>query len=320
MEDNKLDARDYSILRELDANFRQSFSKIGKKVGLSKNSVALRFEKLKEYIHHDITCADEELLGYSMVRIYYSLDFYNDALEKEIINEVKKHKNIIWAARLYGDYDLAVCLLVDNLNDLIFQIIKFDERFSSKINQKEILVVYERQYFRNNFIHKTPIDETCVISKTSKKMSLSDVERKILSLIGLNSRISIVEIARKTRLSPRTVSTKLKLMEKNKIIKGYFMTLNANKFNFDTFKLLIQVQNPKKTEEFEKYFASLKNTRYILKMLGSWDYEVDMMYHNITELQHQIEVMKEKFPSFFKRIKIISFGKRITSNKEYAVV
>jgi len=44
----KLDLKDRKILYELDINSRQSFSQLGKKVGLHKDVVAYRVKKLQE--------------------------------------------------------------------------------------------------------------------------------------------------------------------------------------------------------------------------------------------------------------------------------
>ena len=44
----KLDLKDKKILYELDLNSRQSFHQIAKKVGLSKDSIIYRVNKLKQ--------------------------------------------------------------------------------------------------------------------------------------------------------------------------------------------------------------------------------------------------------------------------------
>ena len=44
----KLDRKDYRIMHELDLNSRQSYSEIAKKVGLNKDSVINRINKLKK--------------------------------------------------------------------------------------------------------------------------------------------------------------------------------------------------------------------------------------------------------------------------------
>lgn len=315
-QDKKLDLKDYKILRELDTNFRQSFSEIGKKVGLSKNSVSLRFEKLKPYMLHNITGLDNEILGCTMVKVFYTFDFLNEKTEKEIANELKKHKNILWAARFYGSYDLCICLFVNNMDDLINQVSSFDKRFSNKINKKEIQIIFKQTFFRNNFVHEKPILKKYEIKKTDKKVKLINIEKRILLELRYNPRISLINLSEKTGLYPKTISNRIKSLEKNGVIMGYFMTLDPIKFNFNSFKLLFQVQNLKEDDKFESYLSSIKNIKYITKMLGLWDYELDCVYSTTMDLQKQIEEIKEKFPNVLKKIAILNFGKRIATNKE----
>lgn len=312
----RLDVKDYEILRELDIDFRKSFSEIGKKVNLSKNSVSLRFEKLKYFMLHNLVGLNTEILGYTEVKVYYTFDFFNEDTEKSIISELKKHKNILWAARYYGAYDLGVCFLVGNLEDLIKQVNEFNERFAGKINQKDMQIVCKRFHFRYNFIHKEKINDIYEIEKTNKKILLSNADKKIIHLIRHDPRMSLVEISYKTGMTPKTIASRIKSLEKNKIISGYFMTIDPVKFNHSTFKLLLQVKNLKKPEEFESYLKSIKNVKYIMKMSGLWDYEIDFIYSNVTELQSQLELIKERFPNALKKIAILSFGRRIMTNRE----
>ena len=314
--ENKLDKKDLKILRELDMDYRQSFSKIARKVGLSKNSINLRFKGLQDYISHIITGINNEILGYTMVKVFYSFDFYNEKIEREIISEIKRHKNMLWAAKFYGQYDLCICLLVNNINDMICQINSFNNRFAKKINKKEIQIIYKQFLFRNNFLHEEPIAKRYFITKTNNNLVLSDTEKKILSLIRYDPKIPIIEIAKKIKINPKTVKNRIGYLEKTNVIMGYFMAIKTTKFNFDNFKLLIQVQREDSSQEFENYISSIKNVTYITKMLGLWDYEIDMKYQSITDLQKQLELIKEKFPNVIKKVVILSFGKRIATNKE----
>lgn len=312
----KLDAKDAEIIRELDNNFRQSFADIGKKVKLSKNSIALRFAKLGEYSLHNMVGLNNELINLTMVRVYYSFDFYNEETERAIIKESEKHKNIQWVARYFGTYDIGIGLLIDNLDDLVSQINKFDERFAGRINKKEIQIVSKQHYFRYNFLHDKPLTWVSRIEKSNKKEELSSIEKRILRLILYDPRMNILNIADELKVSTKTVSKRLKNMEKIGVIMGYFMTINPRKFNHDTFKLFFQLQNLKREKEFEDYLSSIKNIKFFAKMLGAWDYEVDFIYPNTYELQKQLELMKQKFPNILKKVEIMSFGKRIFTNKK----
>ena len=94
------------------------------------------------------------------------------------------------------------------------------------------------------------------------------------------------------------------------------MTLNNSMFGFSTFKILVQIQNPKYIDEFESYLCSLKNIKHFRRMLGLWDYEIDLVFPNIEKLHKQLELIKVKFPGIFKKVGFVSFGKRIVTNNE----
>lgn len=309
-----LDSKDYEILRELDTNFRQSFSKIGKKVGLSKNSVGLRFEKLKDLTLHNIVGLNNEILGYTFVKVYYTFDFYNDSIEREIIEEVKRNKNIMWAARYYGTYDLGLGLMVRGLDEIISQVNSFDNRFANRINKKEIQIVWRQFYFRYNFLHKKPIEWISKIDYDQEEKEITNLDKEIIHNILYNPRVNVVNVAAALKVSPKTVSNRLKHLQKAGVIMGYFITLDVTKFKHNTFKLLLQLQNSRQIKEFEEYISSLKNIKYLARMLGMWDYEIDFIYPNMTDLQNQIELIKEKFPNLIKKIEIVSFRKRVATN------
>ena len=70
----KIDAKDRKILYQLDINSRRSFSQIGKKVGLHKDVVAYRVNKLQEkgIIKGFYTETDDYKLGYIRYRFYFT--------------------------------------------------------------------------------------------------------------------------------------------------------------------------------------------------------------------------------------------------------
>lgn len=315
MEKTHLDKKDYKILAELDKNFRDPFSNIGKKIGLSKNSVSLRFEKLKEFMTHNMTGINHHLLGYKMIKIFYVLNNYNLKLEKEIEKEVKNNKNILWAAKIFGDYDLEVNFLVESFDQLISQINNFEKNFVRNIRQKDLVILEKEFHKRYDFLHETS-PKGHEIPQNNKKIKLKSTERKILSVVRNSPRISIIEISRRTRLTPKTITNTLNKLSKKRIITGYFLALNLEKFGFEVYKLLIQLQDKKNLERFENYIIHTKNLKHLSKMIGHWDYELDVYSNNLKEIQIKISEIKEKFPEIIKRVFILSHGKRIATNKE----
>lgn len=309
-----LDEKDMKILRILDSNFRMPFSRIAKKVGLSKNSVGLRFQRLKKLMSHNAVAINNQRLGYTLVKFFYIIDSFDSEKEEVIVRELKKLKQVIYAARHYGHYNLEIAMFVKNFWEINDQINILNKKISKMTENKEIEVISKEFFFENRFLFekysKKPRD---IVSFTSETQ-ITESDKKILSILRDNPRMTLLELSEKSSLNLKTVISRIKRLEREGIIIGYFMMLDYSKFNLSAFKLLIQVSNVIEEDLFEKYLCSIKNVKHFSRMLGPWDYEVDFFYSSVLELQQEIERLKQCFPNQIKKIEIISHGKRIFTN------
>ena len=106
----KLDIKDRKILYHLDLDSRQSFSQIGKKVGLHKDAVANRVKKLQKngVIRRFLPVINSSVLGYSWYRFYFTFQYTSPEIENEIIDYFVNEKYAHAVGRLEGQYDLLV--------------------------------------------------------------------------------------------------------------------------------------------------------------------------------------------------------------------
>jgi len=113
----KLDVKDRKILYELDLDSRQSFARLGKKVGLHKDVVAYRVKKLLEkgIIKNFYTEVNDYILGYSPVKFYLTYQNVTPAIKQEIIEYLvnNPHTNVVHS--LEGQYDVCVIAEVGNI-------------------------------------------------------------------------------------------------------------------------------------------------------------------------------------------------------------
>ena len=116
----KVDLKDRKILYHLDINSRQSFSQIGKKVGLNRYVVASRVKKLQEQgiIIKFSTVFDYLRLGFIPLRFYFKYQYVTHEIKKEIIDYFVKSKYSIAVLTIEGSYDLLVLALVKNIYDI----------------------------------------------------------------------------------------------------------------------------------------------------------------------------------------------------------
>ena len=127
---SKIDVKDRKILYELDINARQSYSQIGRKVGLTKNAVANRVKKLENegVIQNYYTVIDSFKLGYFVLRFYTKFQYTTPAIESEIIEYLKKCKNIFVIDSILEKYDLSVILWVKNIKTRFSLSMDYDSR------------------------------------------------------------------------------------------------------------------------------------------------------------------------------------------------
>ena len=116
----KLDLKDRKILYQLDLDSRQSFSSIGRKVGLSKDIVTSRVKKLQEkgVIVRFNTLIDEFRLGFISLRFYLNYQYITPKIQKEIIDHFASFKYTEIVVTLEGSIDQNIFMMGKNVTEI----------------------------------------------------------------------------------------------------------------------------------------------------------------------------------------------------------
>ena len=93
----KIDLKDRKILYHLDINSRQSFAKIGKKVGLHKDAVAHRVKNLQEkgIIKKFFVEYDYLKLGLTALRFYFSYQYVSPVKKRRLLITLQKVNTLL---------------------------------------------------------------------------------------------------------------------------------------------------------------------------------------------------------------------------------
>src|SRR3989338_11005313 len=115
----QLDTKDRKILSELDVDARQSNSQIGKKVGLSKEVVKYRIDRLIEngIILRFHTVINYFKLGIVKFKLYLRLTNVNEEKLNEIGKYFYDNPKTEWVVLTSGRWDLISGFLVKNVNE-----------------------------------------------------------------------------------------------------------------------------------------------------------------------------------------------------------
>ncbi len=136
----KLDKKDKKILEALDQDARLSIADISRRVGIQRDSVFYRINRMKKLkvIRFFHTVLNPSLLGVSIYSyVSFSLHNITPHKEKELISYLKSNPQFVYIAKTIGKWDLIVNIAAKDLKH-------FDEVLSTiRTKFSEIIKDYE---------------------------------------------------------------------------------------------------------------------------------------------------------------------------------
>jgi len=141
----KIDKTDLEILKILSTRARLSLYEIGKLVKLSADAVKYRINKMFKtgLILNYVPIINYSALGYTIYAVLMNINNLSGEKEKALKNFLKGNKNIIWAKKVIGSYNVLMYVCTEKSEELHETLIKIRELFSSDVKDYETLVAYE---------------------------------------------------------------------------------------------------------------------------------------------------------------------------------
>lgn len=287
----KLDLKDQKILYELDLDSRATLNEIAKKVGLSKQVVDYRLKSLikEKVISQFYTVINFSKLGYTQYKLYLKFQNVNIRKEEEIIDYWVKNKNSVWVASCRGKFDLAISLLAQDINELGEILNDFISKYGLFVLEKDILTTQISPVFTRNYLTEAKEKKKFVYSGKIEHYELDETDKKILTALAANARIPILEMMSKLHLTRDVISYRMKKLTGDKIISQYRVLINLNKINYQLHKIMLRLHSltPEKEKQLITYVASHSHGTQYLKLVGSWDAELEFEVKDQEQL-HQI--------------------------------
>jgi DNA-binding Lrp family transcriptional regulator len=312
----KLDLKDKKILTLLDEDSRLSNSQIAKRVGLSKPAVEYRIQRFHKnniiFTHYSVI--DFTKLGYSQYKIYFKFQDITLEDEQKIISYWKNDKNSIWIAQIRGRWDLAVSILARSNFEFGKILSKFMNQYSKFILSKDVLLTEYSPIYAREYLTETKPSEF-IYGVPSKIYELDDADKKILKELSKNARINIVDLAEKTKLSRDIINYRLKKLTKEKIIVQYRCYLNLQNVGINHYKIIFRTKNfdEQSEKEIKSYVTQHKKATQFLKLIGSWDLEIEFETENEDELYKILIEIRKRFSNVIRDFDIL----RITETYKY---
>lgn len=146
----RFDKYDKLILKELDENARKSLSELSKKVGLSRDAIRNRINKMvkAKVISAFMPIYNPPNMGFPIIN-YVFISLYNpsEEKEKEFLKFLKNNKYVTYVASLIGKWDYIIDIMAENQGqfDKIMKSIR--QKFPDMIKDYEVYgVLQEYKY------------------------------------------------------------------------------------------------------------------------------------------------------------------------------
>ncbi|HLD60473.1 MAG TPA: Lrp/AsnC family transcriptional regulator [Candidatus Bilamarchaeaceae archaeon] len=308
----KLDLKDRKILRELDMNARIPMNELAKKVGLSRQVVQYRIQRMEKegVVLGAITIFDSAVVGQRWFRVAIQLKSTQKE-RNQIIEFLKNNQNIIWLGEVGGNWDLVVNFAFEDHFEFNQSFEKFLEEYGNVIQKYEVLIyINVRDQPRTYILEDYEIKETYLFHemKFNPTVKLDGLDKKIIGLISKNAFLSLSQIGTKLNVNYKTIQNRLKQLEKNKVILGYRVFVNPSNLNYESYMIFLGIQRFNQELEKKLYeFLKHPNVTFLVKQLGRWG------------LGMEIEVKKRKeFQEFLVELRT-HFGEMISEYETFPI-
>jgi len=300
----KLDLKDHKILYELDLNSRATLGEIAKKVGLSKQLVDYRLKNLIKsgVIKQFYAVVNFSKLGYTQYKLYLKFQNLNLEKEKEIIDFWVKNKHSVWVGSCRGRWDLAISLLARNVNQLGEIINDFTTKYGLFILEKDVLITQSSPVFTKGYLTDKKEKKSFIYGGEIGAEELDETDQSILKTISQNARLSILEMMNKLHLTREVISYRLKRMVKGQIIKQCRTLIDLNKIGYKLYKIILRLHSltPEKEKQLITYLSLHPQGTQYLKLIGSWEAELEFEVHDEEQLHHILGEIRKQFSEIIR--------------------
>ena len=152
-----------------------------------------------------------------------------------------------------------------------------------------------------------------------KTYTLDLKDRKILYQLDLNSRQSNIQIAKKVGLSKDVVNYRIKSLDENGFIRGFYTIIDFYKLGYFSVRAYLKLINASSKTE-EEIFLFLKNHNtvfFVNKIDGNFDVGIGTYVENITDFESFSLEFKQKFREFMGEEQISIFTKAYHFHRAY---
>jgi len=266
---------------------------------LSRDSVGYRIKNLeKQGIIENYTIEiNYEKLGYVAYSLAVKLQNVSPEIEEKIINFLIKNKRIVFIEKTLSKYDLAFIILSKSLEQIDKETKAIRQFIGINLKYIDMGISLENYEFPTFLFDDKKLNPK-IDYKDQKDHPLDSYDKQILSELVNNSKVSVVDLSRKIKLSVFAIADRIKKLSKNNIINKFKAIINTEKLGYHKYTTLLNLFDSKVEKELLEFCRFHKQIWGIDKSLSNYNYAIEVYAENNEEFKNIISEVMEKFSKY----------------------
>jgi len=295
-----VDEKDKEILFELLQDCTQATSKIAKKVKLPRQTVDYRIKKLeKEKVIKKYTInVDYQKLGFNRHSLYLDMKSIPHDKVNKYLDLVTDIQEVSCCYMLHGvsKWKLYLSVWTKTIERYDEIQTKIMSKFKKYIkNYLSFQGVRSYTYFARRL--KPKAKAKVDVKHEMDHIELKPIEWKLLNLLKKNSRLPVVDLAKKLHVSVNTIMRKMKQLTKKGIIQRFYPILHMKKLGYTEYTFISRIDPSceKELKEFLEYTKKDNRFVIVIKAVGY----VNLYYAFLVKDGNELHEITSKIEDIF---------------------
>ena len=307
-----LDAKDLKILQILDQDVRASYSQIGRKAKISKETVQYRIKRLEE---------EKIITGYyaflNVTSPGYKFLIKNKSLSEKNKEDFEKfvtgHTMVTWFANTEGNYDYVISIVPKEDIKLVSFVKEILDKFGSYFRERHLLKIFSAYSTNEKYLFNGKYLYTYEMNLLHPKINPDQTENKLIREISLNSRQSFTDLGKKLNLTPEAISYRFKRVMKNKNIIGLKLRLDYAKLGLNYYHLFISLQDQSIRKKLINYYIMHPDCNALLEEIGLYDMHIEFMLPS-ERIEEVMDDLRLRFGDKISNYELLNIRKEFKLN------
>jgi DNA-binding Lrp family transcriptional regulator len=118
---------------------------------------------------------------------------------------------------------------------------------------------------------------------------IDELDKKILTALNKNARMSFRQVAKKLKISPTTLHNKVRRLENSGILKGYIPLIDTKSVGYNLTAVIGLRVKQEKDAEVQEAISKLPQVAAIYEITGDWDLILICYFTGQEELTHFVK-------------------------------